>query len=190
MLPAVRKTPSYLKGLAETRARAAGDVLRYQALLDTVAAKLAEAKSALEACDCLIRRYDERLDPTRIPPVRAQKGRYGAHGALRNAILEELQRAAPRDITTTELCLTLETHFGLDFLSGEERTYWQANSLRRELKRLTDRGLVERLHDPLALTGEAGRWRLKSDDAPSLDHLQARAEASGAAVLRCDDDPA
>lgn len=81
----MRKTPSYLKGLAETRARVAGDLQRYekqhpqlevklkaaeadldrcQRLYSGVCRGLAEAKADLESCDRLIRKFDDRLDPS------------------------------------------------------------------------------------------------------------------------------
>ena len=50
----MRKTPSYLKGLAETRARAAAEVIRYTALATEVQQRLAEAQAALNSCDLLI----------------------------------------------------------------------------------------------------------------------------------------
>jgi len=63
----MRKTPSYLKGLAETRARAAGDVLRLQQILDQVKESLAKAQAEVEACDVLIKKFDDRLEPTESP---------------------------------------------------------------------------------------------------------------------------
>lgn len=73
----VRKTHSHLKGLAETRARADGDMRRLQQLLDEidpmlaeavriqtihaqVTAKLAAARAERDACDLLIRKFDDR----------------------------------------------------------------------------------------------------------------------------------
>jgi hypothetical protein len=63
----MKKTPSYLKGLAETRARLAGDIERYERVSNEIAEKLVLARRELEACDLLIRRFDGRLDPNKIP---------------------------------------------------------------------------------------------------------------------------
>lgn len=76
----MRKTPSYLKGLAEDRARADGDTIRLQHMLDELAPEVAKAERMLslhedilaqhnvartkrDACDTLIRSFDSRLDP-------------------------------------------------------------------------------------------------------------------------------
>jgi hypothetical protein len=65
----IRNTPSYLKGLSETRARVDADVRRLQKIHDEIAEKLAEATAERNSCDCLIRKYDARLDPNVIPPI-------------------------------------------------------------------------------------------------------------------------
>ena len=78
----MRKTPSYLKGLAETRARAAADILRYKQVIDEIMVSLAKAQAELEACDTLIKKFDDRLDPTQVEPINHWQGRYGKRGAL------------------------------------------------------------------------------------------------------------
>lgn len=184
----MRKTPSYLKGLAETRARVDGDLQRYQKIYDEVGQKLAEARAELAACDRLIRKFDPRLNPERIEPIQAWKGRYGKRGQLKASIKEHLRAQAPLEVSTTELGWVIQLEFGLDFSTWQEKKRWTANSLRNALKDLLEEGLVERLHDVATMpTGEVGRWRWKSDDALSLDHLQAQAEAAGVSVRLCDD---
>lgn len=59
----MRKTPSYLKGLAETRARLAGDIERYRSVIEDVGRQMLKAETELEACDLLIRKFDSRLRP-------------------------------------------------------------------------------------------------------------------------------
>lgn len=184
----MRKTPSYLKGLAETRARVAGDLLRYQEIYEEIGRKMAEAAAELEACDRLIRKFDERLAPERIEPIRAWKGRYGERGALVEAIKRLLQSRAPDAVTTTEIGWELQLQFRLDFSTAQEKTRWQTNSVAPALKKLVAENVVERLHD-VAPTGEVGRWRWKSDDVLLLDHLRAQAEAAGVSTQQCDDVP-
>jgi hypothetical protein len=53
-----KKVRSYLKGLAVNRARAAGDIVRLEAMAAQVAKALVEARLDLESCDRLIRKYD------------------------------------------------------------------------------------------------------------------------------------
>lgn len=67
-----KKRSSHLRELTETRANAAGEIRHYERILAEVQELLAIARSDLAACDRLIRKYDVRLDPTRIKPVRAR----------------------------------------------------------------------------------------------------------------------
>ena len=179
----IRNTPSYLKGLAETRARADADVLRLQKIHDEIVEKLAEATAERNSCDCLIRKFDERLDPTRIKPIRAWKNRYGPRGELALTIYELLQAAWPEAITTLEVAWAVQQKFKIDFLTKEERTAWLKNSVRRKLNFLVDRGVVERLHVLKdGATKELGRWRLKPQAGTSLDALRAAAGTAGVGV--------
>lgn len=184
----MRKVPSYLKGLAETRARADAEALRLQNLIMEITERLAEVKKTRDSCDCLIRKFDERLNPALIPPIRAWKGRYGPRGAMQASIERQLREAAPSELTTSEISWELQLEFKLDFDSGEEKALWQTNSVSRALKVLVDKGLVARLHDfSGGPNGEVGRWRWISDDDLSLDHLRAQAGAQGIAVQQADD---
>lgn len=83
----MQKVPSYLKGLAETRARVHAERSRLERLHVKIGQRLAEATAECDACDRLIKKYDGRLDPTTIVPIRAWQGRYGKRGALKQAIL-------------------------------------------------------------------------------------------------------
>src|SRR4051812_13865695 len=111
----MRKTPSYLKGLAETRARVAADVERFQQIQQEVAQKLEQAQDELAACDRLIRKYDHRLNPEAIAPIRSWQGRYGKRGKLQDTIKRLLQQAHPEAIDTSELLWALQIEFQLDF---------------------------------------------------------------------------
>ena len=178
----MKKTPSYLKGLAETHARAAGDVQRLETILGEVTAKLAESKIVLVACDRLIRKFDDRLKPNLIAPIRAWQGRYGSRGELRTTICQILKDAAPVERTTFELCIELQLKFGLEFATSHDYRRWQRNSVLNALKALMKMGLVERLHtvtDGLAV--EMGRWRWKSE-INTVDELRVQAAAQGVGV--------
>ena len=175
----MRKTPSYLKGLAETRARASADVSRYQRLYEEIGQALEKAKAELVACDTLIRKFDERLNPELIEPIKAWKGRYGKRGARKEAILEMLQAKAPDFVTTTEIVWELQARFRLDFIDWREKDNWARNSVGNLLRELVKQGLVQRLHDPTANTGESGRWRWVNAGCESLGDLAALAESSG-----------
>lgn len=67
--------PSYLKRLVEASIRAGGDLERYTQILAEITEKVAAARAEVEACDRLIRKFDVRLVPDQIEPVRSH--RYG-----------------------------------------------------------------------------------------------------------------
>lgn len=111
----MQRTHSYLKGLAETRARADGDVQRLEQLHSEIARQLATAKAEVASCDRLIRKFDGKLDPTKIPAIRAWKGRYGKRGALREAVLRVVEAATedvPRATTTRYTIHSLSPELG------------------------------------------------------------------------------
>jgi hypothetical protein len=118
----MRKTPSYLKGLAETRARAAGDAQRFKKLHEEIGEKLARAEHDLAACDRLIQRFDARLDPGLIDPIHAWQGRYGKRWALGEEIRRIIQSAWPDEITTTEIVWRVQIHFQMSFVTWREKT--------------------------------------------------------------------
>lgn len=187
----MRKTPAYLKGLAETYARASGDVLRLTKLIQEVSQQLNVAKSEIDACDRLIRKFNCSLEPGLIPPIRAWQGRYGKRGDMSAALKRHLKDAWPQSLTSTELAWDIQLEFGLDFHTGEERSRWQKNSVVGALKRLVKYDEVERLHDASSKpTGAVGRWRSKSDAAPSVDRLLAQVAAAGVSVQQADANPA
>lgn len=178
----MRKTPSYLKGLAETRARAAGEVARYAAIIEEVQEKLASSRAELEACDKLIRRFDERLDPTEIEPVRAWQGRFGKRGALREALVRYVKEAHPNSISTTELAIRAQVEFRLDFGTPNQRRTWVHDSVGGALKVLAARDVIERLHDPRVNSGMTGYWRWVAA-TQTLDGLSQLAATAGASVV-------
>jgi hypothetical protein len=177
------QTPSYLKGLAETRARAARAAQRFDEIYEEIGQKLAKAERALAACDCLIQKFDERLNPGLIQPIHGWKGRYGKRGPLLEEVKRIVQNAWPEKVTTTEIVWRAQMRFQLHFLTFQEKKRWQDNSLRNAIKNLLAKGEIERMHDkPVGLNAEVGRSRWKSDAFLSLDHLHAQAEDAGVSV--------
>lgn len=154
----MQKTPSYLKGLAETRARAAADVLRYKQVLKEVKASLDQAEAEVEACDMLIRKFDERLDPSQIEPIHHWEGRYGRRGALKAAVLALIQERSPAPVTTTEIAWQMQIQFLISFSHWRERKTWATNSVGNTLKALVREGLIERCPE-LRVVGRSGSWR-------------------------------
>lgn len=172
-----RKVSSYVKGLVETRARAAGDLERFRRIHAEVSERIATAEAEIAACDRLIRKFDGRLDPTKIEPLATRS--YGGRGRLRAAVLDQLQLAYPGEVTTSDLAVEMQIKFGFDFLTATQRDNWVRGSLARALRDLHAEGLAERMHDPSLRTGEPGRWRLRPASAPSTGELLARLSATG-----------
>lgn len=195
------RVDSYLKGLAETRARADAD---HQNALEAVASRTAhldqvttayeskskalrrsirharaqadQAQRAREACDQLIRKLERGFDPTLIKPVDGWQGRYGKRGALGRAVQAIVEAAYPREISTTRVGEILQQQLGLAFSSPPERANWFRYVVRARLKYLCQLGYIERLH-PAKHDGKIGRWRAIPADAPS--DLAALASAAG-----------
>jgi hypothetical protein len=175
----MRKTPSYLKGLAETRARVSADVMRYEQIINEVSEALKKGRAEMDACDTLIKKFDERLDPALIEPIRAWRGRYGKRGALREAIIRILKQRAPNPIATTELGWELQLDFKLDFINSRERRQWLHRSVGNRLVALMKEGVLERLHDPAVNDGTTGIWRWAGEGCESLGDLAALTDSSG-----------
>ncbi|WP_426178166.1 hypothetical protein [Massilia sp. TWR1-2-2] len=177
----MRKAPSYLKGLAKTRARSAGDAVRLRKLYEEIGKKLDEAEAGQAACDTLIQKYDPRLAPARIPNINGWQGRYGKRGALGAAILRHVEAAWPDEITPIGLCVQLQLEFQLDFSTWQEKHNWAHQSVYSKLWLFAMTGRLESCHNPATrATSEVGRWRWKSDAAPSLDRLRELAAVAGA----------
>lgn len=182
-MPDMRKTPSYLKGLAETRARVAAEVQYYQNLMAQFGQELATAQAELDACDRLIRKYDERLNPSLIEPIKAWKGRYGPRGKLKEAVIRLIKERYPEAISTRELLIKLQVEFHLDFITPAERMDWKRNTLLSQLRGLVEEGLVLRLQDAFTVTkGKPGHWRWVGEGCESLGDLAELAKSSGVAT--------
>lgn len=202
----MQKTPSYLKGLAETRARAAGDLrrhtrqkaaletllsdleanlVRYRKMYTRVCEYLENAESDLESCDRLIRKFDGRLDPDEIEPIRAHKGRYGGHDRLREAIMGLLKDCHPEALDTEQVALTIILELDLEFATPKERRAWVHNSIGNSLKKMVAEGLVERMHDPSVLGQQGfGRWRWVPEAVMELTTLAQAAAQAGVGVSK------
>jgi hypothetical protein len=186
MLTAVKKTPPYLKHLAESRARAAGEVSRRLEIVQDAVASLGVSQGALDELDLRIRTFEARLNPADIAPIRAHKLYPGSRGLLKKTVSKIIEPTAPGVITTSEIAKEIHERFQLEFSSADARGHWRNNSIGRLLRTLCKEGLVERLHVPKA-EGVAGRWRWRSAAVPSSDHLRAQLEAEGGAFQQYDD---
>jgi hypothetical protein len=184
MSDTVRKTPPYLKALAERRARAAGEVGRLREIAETVAGQLATAESTLSEVDAELRRIESRLDPADIAPIRAHKA-YASlpRGALQKTILEIVKVAGP--VMTSEIADEIQARFQIEFLTEKTRGNWRHDSVGNQLRKFLKAGRIEQIRGS-KLNGADVRWRLKSGAVLSSDHLKEQAAARGAEVLEYD----
>lgn len=184
----MRKTPSYLKGLAENRARSAGDAQRYAALLEYIAARLADARAEVDAADRLIRKYSSALDPTKIDVIRATKGRYGKHGDFTKTVHDYLREQYPAEVTTVEVAVIARIKYGLDFVGWKDWRHWVRNSVSSRLHALLHEGQVERMHDPTDPCAGVGRWRWVPGPDATVEELGKQASVKGVSVMVADGD--
>lgn len=182
----MKKTPSALKWLAEKRARVAHDLEQTARLATDLARRSEELRVDLAALDRSIQLYDANIDPASIGTVAAWKGRYGARGAMREAIEAVLQELAPEWVATDNLEMLVCARLGLSFETPLQRKRWYDDSFTSRLRKLAAEGLVERFHDPSVMTAEVGRWRWKQALAPSLSALQALAQPLDAVEAEAD----
>lgn len=180
----VRKTPPYLKTLAERRARAAGEVMRLREIAGTVADQLSKAETTLAEVDAQLHRLESRLDPADIAPIRAHSTHHSLpRGALVKTILEIVTAAGP--VTTSEIADEIQVRFQIEFLIEKTRINWRHDSVGKQLRKFLKAGLVEQVRGS-RLNGADDRWRLRSGAVLSSDHLKEQAAAQGAEVLEYD----
>ena len=184
----MQKVPSYLKGLAETRARVDAECSRLEQLHADIGQRLAEAQAERDACDRLIKKYDGRLDPTTIAPIKAWQGRYGKRGGLKQAVLEVVTMSFPSEVSTSEIAWAIQLRFNLGFETPKERKRWVHSSLTDVLRTLAHKGLVKPLHDQSIPggTGSTGSWLLVVP-ADSIEGLTAMAASAGVTTAEATD---
>jgi hypothetical protein len=111
-----------------------------------VTQRLAEARLDLQSCDRLIKKYDPRLQPECIVPIRVWPHHKGKRGGLREKLLEIIEREAPKEVTLTEICYAIEINWELTFLTPKDRLGWRRDAVGRALRRLATEGYIVALH--------------------------------------------
>lgn len=204
----MHKVPSYLKGLAETRARVSADLAHYQQLQEEISkesrklkalydkyeasnaslrARQESSQAELEACDRLILKYNDQLNPNDIPPIKAWKGRYGCRGKLKESIQRILKEYYPNPVLTQEIIWELLIEFKLSFDTEAEKREWAHNSVGKRLRNFVKTGEVERF-DLLGNQDRHMAWKHIPEFAPSLFDLHNLAKTAGMVVIEATDD--
>lgn len=167
------KVPSYLKGLVESRAHSAGDIVRLEQLRALIDEQLAAALKRRESADNLIREFNPLLDPTAIQPVRARRGRYGPHGSFKKTVYAVLDEAGGESLPSAEIGFRVALRLDVKFASIEQHREWSHNCVNKELLRQSRRGDVERIRGENR--GCVTHWRVKRETpkVTTLDGLKA-----------------
>lgn len=111
------------------------------------------------------------LQGVELPVVHAH-GSWGGRGSLRNYFRGALRAAHPLALDTLALGEGAVVHFKATFASPEEERFFRRKKVSHVLRKLVERGEVERLHDPVAAPGSVGVWRWKVNQ-PSIAELLA-----------------
>lgn len=179
----MQKLSPLMKGLVETRARVDAKYIRLASLIANLKTKIEKVEAERDSCDQLITKLNNSIKAHQIEPINAWQGRYGQRGALSKEILNTLQQAYPKSISTSTIALQVETTFQLTFYTRAERVHWAAKSLASRLSKLARDNIIERLHNPHANTGQPGLWRWIPKDSHS-PNLQALASSTGVPVIQ------
>ena len=188
-------TPPQQKWLTGMRARIAGDLARAeqgasewewharkaeQKLAaerrqhELFLAHVAQLRAKLSAMDGAIRLCKETLDPSTIAAVKAWAGKYGKRGAIKAALQQILERAAPDFVSTTALYEELASHLGLLHATWKERKTWIDRTLLSQMQKWRAAGAVERgVRRSLKSQNEAC-WRWKQTKRATMAELRAR----------------
>lgn len=165
--PVRTKTPSEIKWLLVERATVAGDIAQREKSLQLITQELAALRSKLHALDSTIEFVNRKLDAKAAGIVLRHTAEYQERGALKNAIIEAIKRAAPGTIKTRTVVDQVIAKFGLNLASKAERQEFTRNAVGRQIRLLTQQGLVEALHPP---GSRRGVWRWK-DQQPTFQDL-------------------
>lgn len=134
----------------------------------------------LAALDQVVVLYDEGIKPELIVPINAWQGNYGKRGALREFLLETLERRAPDYVSTKELEILTISKFSLVFELRALQAVWYRDSFRNTLKVLARQELIERGPDQTIGSHLLGKWRGKQEKALTLKGLRRDEDAVAA----------
>ena len=170
--PEVKKIPSALKWMAEKRARIAHDAQQTERILIELTVRRDSLTADLAAMDRALTIYDPTINPEKIGFVNGWKGKAGKRGSLRGAILQTLKSHEPEWVSSSNIASLVMLELGLSFELPRLRKQWYIGSFRGTLHKLLKDGLIDREAPPAEATGDACRWRLKQEVAPTLAELR------------------
>lgn len=183
MFALMKRLSTTVRQLAERHARLKGEVAKLDDLMADIARSRAQMQTKADATAVLLTSFDERIEPARIEPVEAYKGRYGEHGALKSAILQHVRVASPEGISVVLLSRLLRADFGLEFLTRAKEQAWVVSSVWPQLRRLAEQDILEKFKlGPHK--NDLTYWRVKAaaGGEPTLEELCRQAQAEGLAV--------
>lgn len=134
-------------------------------------ARTSKLRDDLAALDRTLTIYDPAIRPENVEGVQAHRAAYGKRGSLIEAIERLLKAQAPSYVSTEMLVLLLSVEFNLQFDTRQDLSRWSKNVVGRALRKLVDRGVVEREQDPSVFASKFGRWRWGQSVAVALADL-------------------
>jgi hypothetical protein len=173
------RTPPELKWLLVERATLAGDLVSLKTRQSFLEAEIDQVQSTLQALDTTIRLTEARARPDAAGVVRRHQPKYGRRGALKAFVVEALQ-GEPAGLTTRDVALAAAAHFGLPFVSEADFLIYLNNTVRAQLNKLVEEGMVS-----TARAGGPGtmRWTWKRG-LPTFAELALLAGATPASSSR------
>lgn len=190
-----KKTPPHIKWLLNERAMLQGELRRLatrlpaykerldaaQAVLEQERATLSRAQRAykdtlqkIQALAITVESMAPEVNPDAVGPVNAWAGKYGKRGTLIAFLKEHLRHEYPDSLTLPEICLAVQTNFGLVLSASFERKNLR-DSIRARLCECRAQGLVESLDVPLrGARGSTWRWRSEPSTFEMLRHQEAQ----------------
>ena len=166
-----RHTPPVTKWLANELAALNGELQQIAERLAHLTERRTQVISAIAALSKTARLFEADNFMRAVPAVRAH-GRYGGRGNLIRFLEAVVREAAPEFIDTVSLTHLAVEAFGLPLVTNVEFGQFRDNSLRRALRVLEHRGLIECSHAPTsgALT-PVSYWRWKNP-VPGIEALR------------------
>jgi hypothetical protein len=151
------RTPPEVKWLLVERATLAGDIeqlARRRLMLD---AEMEMLSSRVQALDTSIRLLDARVRAAAAGTIFRHCQQYGERGALRTFIMQTVLDTE-HGLPLRAIAGLAAAHFRIEFLSKVELTRYRQNSIRPQLQRLREEGLVEN-HPGAGPEGMLWRWK-------------------------------
>lgn len=154
------RTPSSLNWLIKQYARVQGEIKEAEKRIAVEQSAIAELKSEAEALERVIGRHHVKVDVDTIRPVVSREKTFTLpHGTVTRLVLTCLRRGGSSFTPTSAVIAYIINETGLEI--PVEVFSKLKDAVRDVLKKNSQKGLVERGHDPGLKYCYEGLWRIK-----------------------------